>query len=93
MAGKRCAVTDREKLVLQIDLTINFEFGSACDFVDKIHGLTDQQRARLKSEIRTRGNNVKRVVSNHLTHYNVTHRNLTPVNAEKIADRVLQKEG
>ena len=90
--GKRCAVTDREKLHLAIRFTTEFEFGQVCDVINDFPGLTDQQKKMLQSKIRTRGNNVIRVVGNHLDAYNVTRKHTSPVDANGIANR-LQQEG
>lgn len=89
----RCAVTDREKLALQIRQTTEFEFGTLCDFIDKIDGLSNTQRQIIKSRIRNHGNNVIRVSTNHLDSFNITHRNTTPVDADRIASRLQQEKG
>lgn len=92
MNGKRrCAVTDREKLQAAVKLTVNYEFGTLCDFVATL-GLPENAVKTIQSRVRTHGNNITRVVNNHVDSYNVTKKHTTPVDANFIADR-LQKEG
>lgn len=91
MANKK-TVTDREKLQFAIRATASWEFGSLCDSIDTLTDISTADRESIKVKIRTRGNNIIRVCSNHLEAYNVTRKNTEVVNPVKIATRI-QEEG
>ncbi|GAC1334363.1 MAG: hypothetical protein NVSMB14_01430 [Isosphaeraceae bacterium] len=88
-------VTEREGLSLKIRSTVQFEFGTLCDLIDeqRNNGKLSHETARhLKSSVRNKGNNILRVVDNHLEHVNVS-RNYAneEINTARVKRRISER--
>jgi hypothetical protein len=72
--ANRPNATDKEKLLLKIRLTIEWEFGQICDLERErlvAAGHSEDTIGKAVSLIRTHGNNAIRVIENHMNGYSV----------------------
>jgi len=83
--------TAKTKFEIQVRASIEFEFGSLCDYANNL-GLDEKGVEHLKSRIRTAGNNCIRVINNHLEYYNVSRNHAKEkVNPERVIRRAKER--
>ena len=83
-------LTDRQELEIKIKSTIQFNFGTICDTIDRT--VTDDSLAHaLKRVVRNNGNDAIRIISNHLEHVNVSRNHRKDgINAARVARRAVE---
>ncbi len=89
-------VDERQKFELQCRATIQFNFGSICDDIDRfISGgkLSREDGELLKRNVRNEGNDAIRVISNHLDFYKIARNHKKDhINPKRVAQQAM-KEG
>lgn len=89
--------TEREGLGLRVASTIEFHFGTLCDYVRTFvdQGIIPAQTGEaIKRRIRTEGNQAIRVIDNHLTFFNISRNTQAEaLNTERVIRHATETEG
>lgn len=90
-------VTDREQLDTKIRVTVEWNFGTVCDRVRALAAdgaISAEHAEELVRLVRKNGNDIHRVILNHIRHYNlVRNHKLDEVNIPRVVRKSAQPEG